>query len=214
MRNQIIAIIKEALESRQEFFTREQEIQIYLADYLNGLKLFDHVYLEYHIPSNALTNYPWKDSNNIYIDIVVSVGGRYYPIEIKYKTVSQTLPLNVFGTPSPFVLGHHGAKNIGCYDFWKDIKRLELFEEKFESVGQGIMLFVTNDESYLLKPRNNKVGYAQFSIHENRTIESRQTLDWNGALSISLNRPPINLKNSYYINWKKLNLKNHKYLLL
>jgi hypothetical protein len=30
MRNLIIAIIKEALESRQEFFTREQEIQIYL----------------------------------------------------------------------------------------------------------------------------------------------------------------------------------------
>jgi hypothetical protein len=30
MRNLLIAIIKEALESRQEFFTREQEIQIYL----------------------------------------------------------------------------------------------------------------------------------------------------------------------------------------
>jgi hypothetical protein len=71
MRNQIIAIIKEALESRQEFFTREQEIQIYLADYLNRKNLFDNVYLEYHIPSNSLVNYPWKDSNNIYIDIVM-----------------------------------------------------------------------------------------------------------------------------------------------
>ena len=71
MRNQIMAIIKEALESRQEFFTREQEIQIYLADYLNRKNLFDNVYLEYHIPSNSLVNYPWKDSNNIYIDIVM-----------------------------------------------------------------------------------------------------------------------------------------------
>ena len=104
MRNQIIEIIKEALESRQEFFTREQEIQIYLADYLNSQKLFNHVYLEYHIPSSALLNYPWKDSNNIYIDIVVYVDGRYYPIEIKYKTVSQSLPLNLFGTPSPVVV--------------------------------------------------------------------------------------------------------------
>ena len=214
MRNQIIAIVNEALESREEFFTREQEIQIYLANHLNRQNIFENVYLEYHIPSNALSHYPWKDSNNIYIDIVVYVYGRYYPIEIKYKTVSQSLPLNLFGTPSPVVLGHHGAQNIGCYDFWKDIKRLELFEEKFESVGQGIMLFVTNDESYPLKPRNDEVGYAQFSIHENRTVESGQTLDWNGALTISVNRPPITLKNSYNINWKELNLEQHKYLLL
>ena len=30
MRNQIIGIIREALVNREEFFTREQEIQIYL----------------------------------------------------------------------------------------------------------------------------------------------------------------------------------------
>ena len=214
MRNQIIGIIKDALANREEFFTREQEIQIYLADYLNRKNLFDKVYLEYHIPSNSLVNYPWKDSNNIYIDIVVFTEGKYYPIEIKFKTISQTLPFNLFGTPSPIVLGHHGAQNIGCYDFWKDIKRLELFEEKFESVGQGIMLFVTNDESYLKIPRNNEVGYAQFSIHEYRIVESGQILDWNGALTISVNRPPITLNNSYILNWRKLNLKQHKYLLL
>lgn len=214
MRNQIIEIIEEALSSREDFFTREQEIQIYLAYKLNQKNIFDNIYLEFHIPSNALSNYPWKDSNNIYIDIVVFTEGKYYPIEIKFKTISQTLPFNLFGTPSPIVLGHHGAQNIGCYDFWKDIKRLELFEEKFESVVQGIMLFVTNDESYPLKPRNDEVGYAQFSIHENRTVESGQTLDWNGALTISVNRPPITLNNCYNINWKELNLQQHKYLLL
>jgi len=50
MRNQIIAILEEALKSRQEFFTREQEIQIYISDYLNQKNLFDKIYLEYHIP--------------------------------------------------------------------------------------------------------------------------------------------------------------------
>lgn len=214
MRNKIVEIIEVALSSCEYFFTREQEIQIYLANKLNQKNIFDNVYLEYHIPSNVLTNYPWKDSNNIYIDIVVFAEGKYYPIEIKFKTISQTLPFNLFGTPSPIVLGHHGAQNIGCYDFWKDIKRLELFEEKFESVGQGIMLFVTNDESYLKIPRNNEVGYAQFSIHEYRIVESGQILDWNGALTISVNRPPITLNNSYILNWRKLNLKQHKYLLL
>ena len=214
MRNQIIGIIKEALENREEFFTREQEVQIYLADYLNKKNLFDYVYLEYHIPSNAIENYPWKDSNNIYIDIVVFTEGKYYPIEIKYKTISQTVPLKLFGTQSLVVLGHHGAQNIGCYDFWKDIKRLELFEQTFENAEKGIMLFITNDESYQLPPRNNEVGYAHFSINQNRIVESGQTLDWNGALSISVNRPPISLRNSYFLKWSEMKLKQHKYLLL
>ena len=214
MRNQIIGIIKEALKKRKDFFTREQEIQIYLADYLNRKNLFDNVYLEYHIPSNSLVNYQWKDSNNIYIDIVIVSGNKYYPVEIKYKTISQTVPLKLFGTPSPVVLGHHGAQNIGCYDFWKDIKRLELFEENFENVEQGIMLFVTNDQSYLQPPRNNEVGYAQFSIEQSREVESGTILDWNGALSISVNRPPITLKRDYSLKWNELNLTQHKYLLL
>jgi hypothetical protein len=84
MRNQIIRIIKEALANREEFFTREQEIKIYLSDYLNRKNLFDNVYLEYHIPSNSLVNYQWEDSNNI--NIVVQAEEKYYPMEVKFKT--------------------------------------------------------------------------------------------------------------------------------
>ena len=124
------------------------------------------------------------------------------------------MPLKLFGTESPVILGHHGSQNIGCYDFWKDIKRLELFEQTFEKVEKGIMLFITNDESYQLPPRNNEVGYAQFSINQNRIVESGQTLDWNGALSISVNRAPIHLVNSYFLKWSEMKLKQHKYLLL
>lgn len=214
MRYLIIQAITEALESRTEFFTREQEVQIYLAHYLNGKELFESIHIEFHVPSNNLVNYPWKDSNNIYIDIVVCAEGKYYPIEIKFKTVSQVIPLKMFGTETSIILGHHGAHNIGCYDFWKDIKRMELMEVSYLHVEGGIMLFVTNDVSYRLEPRNNNVGYAQFSIHEQRLVESGQTLDWNGSLSISCNRPPITLKNSYFLNWCKSGLKQHEYLLL
>ncbi|MFN4878834.1 MAG: hypothetical protein ACK5H3_02195 [Flavobacteriia bacterium] len=214
MRSQITQVINEALKSREEFFTREQEIQIYLADYLNRKKWFDNVYLEYHIPSNSIEKYPWKDSNNIYIDIVICSEGKYYPIEIKYKTISQTIPIKIFGSSRSVILGHHGAQNIGCYDFWKDIKRLELFEQTFEKVEKGIMIFITNDESYLQPPRNNEVGYAQFSIDENRVVKCGQKLDWNGALSISVNRPPIQLSNGYSLNWREMQLKQHKYLLI
>ena len=214
MRKQIIEIINEALASREDYFTREQEIQIYLADYLNRKNIFSKVHLEYHIPSNALSNYPWKDANNIYIDLVIVSAGKYFPIEIKFKTISQPVPLKLFGNQLPLILGNHGAKNIGCYDFWKDIKRLELFEENFENVEQGIMLFLTNDQSYLIAPRNIEVGYAQFSIEQNREIKSATTLNWNGTLSTSVNRPSITVNYNYSLKWKELSLKQHKYLLL
>ena len=76
------------------------------------------------------------------------------------------------------------------------------------------MLFVTNDTRYLQPPRNNEVRYAQFSIEQYKEIENGITLDWNGALSISANRPPISINHTYSLKWNDLKLKRHKYLLL
>lgn len=160
MKNEIIKLIRQALFERKPYFTREQEIQIYLAEFIKTKSDFDDVFLEYHIPSAIINNYPWTDSKKVYIDIVLVKDDLYYPIEIKFKTVSQLVPLNLFGSKYSITLGQHGAQNIGCYDFWKDIKRLELFEEKFENVSEGIMLFITNDLSYLKPPRNKKIGYV------------------------------------------------------
>jgi len=127
-------MIENALMDRQRYFIREHEIQIYLANFFAESKEFNNIFLEYHLPSHLLPHYPWVDSNNIYIDIVLEKNNIFYPIEIKYKTTTQNLPINIFGSDSIVVLGHHGAQNIGCYDFWKDIKRLEIFENQFQNV--------------------------------------------------------------------------------
>ena len=214
MRNQIIAMINTALAGRNAYFTREQELQIFLADKFESSGAFDRVFLEHHIPAGLIPNYPWTDTNNIYIDIVLFKDGRYYPIEIKFKTKRQTIPVEFFGNNHDICLGHHGAQNIGCYDFWKDIKRLELFESNFANVEQGIMLFVTNDETYLQPPLSLNTGYAQFSIHQNRTVLQNQILDWNRTLSISRNRPPIQLDKNYQLSWTQLQLENHFYITL
>jgi hypothetical protein len=214
MRNQIREMLRAALAARQEYFTREQDIQIYLAKYFESSNFFERVFFEYHIPSSSINQYPWHDSNNIYIDLVLLKDGHYYPVEIKYKTMSQQIPLTVFGTVAQITLGHHGAQNIGCYDFWKDIKRIELFQERFPNVEQGIMIFVTNDESYSQPPLRANTGYAQFSIHEGRVVNMSETLNWNRILTISANRPPITLSHAYNLTWNNLNLQQHKYLLL
>lgn len=214
MRNEIINLIEEALKSRNEYFMSEQEVQIYVANYLYQTNKFQDVFLEYYIPVNEIEPYPWGKNKKIYIDIVVNAFDKYYPIEIKYKTKTQVVPMKLFGGRINLSLGQQGAQNIGCYDFWKDIKRLEILEEKFPEVEKGIMLFVTNDETYLLRPRNTEVGYAQFALFENKIVNSGEKLDWNGSLSISDNRPPIKLKHNYILKWKDLKLDQHKYLLV
>ena len=84
--------------------------------------------------------YLWNDVDNIYIDIVLEKENEFYPIEIKYKTKLEELPHFVFGQNVNVLLGQHGAQNIGCYDFWKDVKRLEFFEEIFLFAKKGIVL--------------------------------------------------------------------------
>jgi hypothetical protein len=211
MRNQILQQIITALGLRNSFFLREIDIQIYLTNYFINTNLFDNVFVEYHIPSNLIPNYPWGD--NIYIDIVLEKDGLYYPIEIKFKTQAQVLPLLVFGDNINVSLGQHGAGNIGCYDFWKDVKRIELFEQTFNNVNRGVVLFVSNDITYQNAPGNPNVGYAQFSIHQGRVIPINSVLNWNGNLAVANGRPPITTNYAYAINWSPLILPNHHYIL-
>jgi hypothetical protein len=207
-------MIEQEMLNRTFYFTREQDIQIALAHMFESSRAFDRVIVEQHIPAGMIPNYPWTDANNIYIDLVIQRDGFYYPIEIKFKTKSQQIPLSVLGNDELITLGHHGAQNIGCYDFWKDVKRLELYDASFPRVQQGIMLFVTNDETYLQPPLNMNAGYAQFSIHEGKAAAQHETLDWNAPLNIALNRPPIQLNRGYHLSWRPLQLQNHFFVLL
>lgn len=214
MRQQILEQINIALSMQNEIFIREQDIQLYLAYYFRKTNMFKNVFIEYHIPRELLSNYEWTDVNNIYIDIVLEKDNLFYPIEIKYKTEEQVLPLLIFGQNTKVKLKRQGANNIGCYDFWKDIKRLELLEQTFSNVERGIVLFVTNDIKYLKLPSSTNVGYAQFSINQGREIANNSYITWNGDLTISNNRPGFTLNHYYFINWTKMNMEKHHYLLV
>jgi len=64
MRQQILQQISFALGQRNDFFIREQDIQLYLANHFINSHLFDNVFIEYHVPSNLINDYPWTDLNN------------------------------------------------------------------------------------------------------------------------------------------------------
>ena len=120
----------------------------------------------------------------------------------------------VFGNNVNTSLGQHGAGNIGCYDFWKDVKRIELFEQSFPNIERGMVLFISNDDTYQVAPGHANVGYAQFSIHHGRVIPINSILNWNGDLAIAKGRPAITTNYTYTINWSPMILANHNYILV
>lgn len=214
MRQTILTQIANALAARHTYFLREQDIQLYLANYFLQTGLYDNVFIEYHISGALMLPYLWNDANNIYIDIVLEKENLFFPIEIKYKTVAQVMPHLVFGQNVNVLLGHHGAKNIGCYDFWKDVKRIEFFEVTFPLAQRGIVLFASNDLSYQMAPLNPNVGYAPFSIHQGRHILASTELNWNGAIAVANGRPGFIVNYDYIINWTQLPYHLQHYYIL
>jgi hypothetical protein len=212
MRNRIIEVIEKSINSSSRPFLREQDIQIKIInDLQKEIIEIDNVFFEYNIRTELLLdfNYPWITDMNLYVDIVVEIKNVYYPIEIKYKTIKQEFNLNIFGENGLLVATlKHGASNLGCYDLWKDVKRLEILKERFQNVEKGIILFVTNDSGYRRLPLNMNAGYAQFSIHDGRLVNLGDVLNWNGELAIAQGRPLILMNNNYLISWKVLNTIN------
>lgn len=210
MREQIIKQIVNALDENKKPFFREQDIQICLIEYFKKKSScdYDNIYFEYHLKTDSFQGYLWENDKNIYIDIVIEKDNKFYPIEIKYKTIKQEFLSNIFGEENlSMSTEFHGAGSIGCYDLWKDVKRLEIVKDKFKNVQKGIILFVTNDKSYTVKPKNKNTGYEQFSLAEDKQVSLDQTLQWNKKLKISENRPQITFKDSYKIKWNELNCK-------
>ncbi len=66
--------------------------------------------------------YKGENGKNSYTDIVVRMGGRNFPIELKYKTAEGSYAdLN----NEAVGLMTHSAVDLGCYAYLKDINRLE-----------------------------------------------------------------------------------------
>lgn len=218
MRQTLINNINTFLANHVGFFHSEEEVQILLAKYLLNTGEYDDIFVEYYVNRQLIHNYPWNNDKKISVDIVVRVDNNYIPIEIKYKTKRQIFPHHVFGSQTNVELAEQGAQNEGCYSFWKDIKRIEILQETFNLNNSGLVLFITNDLSYLRQPRAD-VQYGPFSIHQGRQVVQDYFLNWDDTRkAIKADRaekfPGFTIANDYTINWQDLNIENHKYILV
>ena len=206
------------LNNCTSFFHSEEELKVLLAQHLIATGFYNNIFIEYNVNCNLLANYPWQNEKKISVDIVVQKNNSFIPIEIKYKTKSQSFPYHVFGSQTNVQLANQKAKNEGCYSFWKDVKRMEILKERFNLEHSGFVLLISNDSLYQTQPRQN-VQYEPFSIHQNRQVVSGTVPNWNATRkAIKETRqqkfPPITLTNDYTISWQDMNLTDHKFILL
>jgi hypothetical protein len=112
-----------------------------------------------------------------YLDILIRTdAGQEIGIELKYKTRA----LNVEVSGESFALLNQAAQDIGRYDFFKDLCRIEDFvNARQKRVGYAI--FLTNDSAYWKDPASQSHGYAAFAMNEGRTISGK--LCWGESAS-------------------------------
>lgn len=194
----------------------EKDLQIYLAIKLK--KQGYQVYTEYHLPKHFNqafdVDYQLWSTERPSIDLVLESDGKFIAIELKYKHKELKGELSRFGSEpqKDFPLApNQYAQNNARYDFWKDVKRLELIKKHYNTIG-GIALFLTNDESY--QKINTGCEYAEFGLEQNKKggplcwgdkelAESGKEERGEEDGTTNRARPNFELENSYIGEWEK-----------
>lgn len=146
-----------------------------------------------------------KKSGDAYIDIWVEIDKMVYPIELKYKTIQCTIT----DGSEEYKLKQHGACDIGCYLYLKDVERIEHISKSLgDNFGKGYAIMLTNDHLYWDQPKTtpDTTAFSDFRIYDGRKIVAGQNLDWHPS---SNNQPAwqkelghLTLTHNYTINWK------------
>ena len=176
--------------------------------------------MEYFVPGSAVMGqiraslYPLDveyKPQNLYIDIVVEKDGEFLPIELKYKTAPLDENISRFGEtiPNADVLKNHGARDLGAYDFWRDVSRIECLMKRFGNVKNGIALFLTNDQGYWTLPKDGtNPNYANFSMKDGKHSQKKH---WQGNTAMSAARPSFNVNKVYELEWLPQKEKGYKW---
>ena len=203
--NSLVDIVRDDvvafLESNEELLFNERDLQMHLATWLRkSANVYDDVDMEYYVPKSELDNYKWN--SELRLDIVVKKDGEYCPVELKYKTKKVERQITRFDEvlhDKVVVMKNQGAQDLGMYDFWKDVRRVELVKNRFKMVKSGLAVFVTNDLLYTKKSRTNSNNYllnmndgkhspikhwqqpesACAKTHPNFEVEREYTIKWN-----------------------------------
>ena len=196
------------LENNNELLFNERDFQMHLATWLrNSANNYDDVDVEYYVPWQELDGYIWE--SELRLDIVVKKNGEYCPVELKYKTKNIERQITRFDellNKKITVMKNQGAQNIGMYDFWKDIHRIELVRKRFKRVNGGLAVFVTNDVLYTKESKSSSNNYLFGMVGDVTRLKQKH---WrNPESTCAKTHPNFDVEQSYDITWHSRDIDN------
>ena len=197
------------LESYNELLFNERDFQMHLATWLrNSANHYDDVDVEYYVPKTELGNYIWD--SELRLDIVVKKDGEYCPVELKYKTKKVERQISRFDEmldDKVVVMKNQGAQDLGMYDFWKDVRRVELVRNRFKNVKGGLAVFVTNDQLYTKASRQNSNNYL-LNMTEGKHSAIKHWQNEDSACAKMKSYKSFEVEKEYSIKWHHRNVDN------
>ncbi len=193
--------VKRFLDTNKELLFNERDLQMHLATFLRQTGHYDDVDVEYYVPVIELDGYIDIWNTELRMDIVVRRGDEYVPIELKYKTKWVTKKLPRFGESvkeEVKVIKNQGAQDLGMYDFWKDVRRIELVRKRFKNIKNGLAVFATNDERYK-KPSRLESNHANMSMTEGIHSSKKHWLKKDSKCCAT--HPDFDVEKDYTIHW-------------
>ncbi len=209
---QLAETITTFVEHQQELMFNERDFQMQLAVALRASGNFDDVEVEYFIPNKVATSKGYEWDSDLRLDIVVESDGKYAVVELKYPTKRIVTDIRRFDTllPGVEIVKNHGAQDIVSYNFWKDVRRIEIIRALFpDSVVGGIAVMLTNELYYTRGPRQGSICEA-FSTADGRT-DIHGLLQWARPTATSKGLPAFSLDGRYSLKWHSTEIENHKF---
>lgn len=197
------------LGSNEELLFNERDFQMHLATWLrNSINSYDDVDVEYYVPWQELDDYIWE--SELRLDIVVKKDGEYCPVELKYKTKKIERKISRFDEvlhDKVVVMKNQGAQDLGMYDFWKDVRRVELVRNRFKNVKGGLAVFVTNDPLYTKASRPNSNNYL-LNMTEGKHSVVKHWQNEDSACAKMKSYKSFEVEKEYSIKWHHRNIDN------
>lgn len=196
----------EKVRKNRKIFTSEADLQLEVAFAIKELYDDVSVYREYVPDIEDLSHLSKKEKDelsNMHTDIlVVTNDNEWIPIELKYKTRKIYYKDNKTGCV--FNLKEHGAHDCGCYDYFKDIYRIEQIGKNFEQFCKGYTIFITNDPLYQNGPSSSKVNYVNFALGGKKAgINPPKKYKWKKGVPSKDRKLVLNFDGTYSFEWKE-----------
>lgn len=179
------------LMDKRKIFHSEADFQFSLAWEIQSIYTDANVRLEYC---------PASINSSIHIDILVVLNNKWFPIELKYKTLETSIEIN----SESYQIKKHGAQDQGRYDYLADVSRIEYLSRLMREYEKGYAIMLSNDPSYWKENNRSNTVYRAFKLSDG--VEKSGRMEWaphTGASTKKGREKPIDLNGSYIMDWKQ-----------